>query len=82
VLDWFEEKGLHIYSISCGTSLVYNTMFPGHQKRKVQKLREVVETVSKGWTIPEDRRHFDVVVACEGDDEEDLDVPLVSIRFR
>lgn len=28
------------------------------------------------------RRHFDVVVACEDEEGEDLDVPLVSIRFR
>jgi ubiquitin-activating enzyme E1 len=87
VLDWFEDKGLHIYSISCGTSLVYNMMFPAHAKRLPQKMREVVETIAK-VTIPDDRRHFDVVVACEGDppedgsEAEDPDVPLVSIRFR
>ena len=28
------------------------------------------------------RNHFDVVVACEDDDGNDLDVPLVSIKFR
>ena len=28
------------------------------------------------------RSHFDVVVACEDEDGEDLDVPLVSIKFK
>lgn len=32
--------------------------------------------------IPADRAHFDIVVACEDEDGNDLDVPLVSIRFR
>jgi ubiquitin-activating enzyme E1 len=33
--------------------------------------------------IPADRRHFDIVVACEDEDDgEDVDVPLVSIQFR
>jgi hypothetical protein len=32
--------------------------------------------------LPGDRRHFDVVVACEDEDQEDLDVPLVSIQYK
>lgn len=27
-------------------------------------------------------KHFDVVVACEDEDGEDLDVPLLSIKYR
>lgn len=33
-------------------------------------------------TLSDDRRHFDVVVACEDEEQEDLDVPLVSIRYK
>jgi ubiquitin-activating enzyme E1 len=33
-------------------------------------------------TLPPGRRHFDVVAACEDEEGEDLDVPLVSIRFK
>lgn len=33
-------------------------------------------------TLTDDRRHFDVVVACEDEEGEDLDVPLVSIRYK
>jgi len=41
-----------------------------------------VGTVAK-VDIPDWRAHFDVVVACEEEDgDEDLDVPLVSIKFR
>ncbi len=28
------------------------------------------------------RNHFDVVVACEDENDDDMDVPLVSIKFR
>ncbi len=40
-----------------------------------------VTTVAK-QTIPPHRDHFDVVVACEDDEGNDLDVPLVSIKFK
>jgi ubiquitin-activating enzyme E1 len=32
--------------------------------------------------IPSYRRHIDVVVACEDDDDNDIDIPQVSIYFR
>ena len=38
--------------------------------------------VSPQVEIPEWRKHFDVVVACEDEEGEDLDVPLISIKFR
>jgi len=82
VIDWFSGKGLRAYSISCGQSLLYNDIFPKHKERLGKKMSELVVTVAK-QRLPESRRHFDVVVACEGeDDEEDLDVPLVSIRYK
>uniref|UniRef100_A0A1D1ZMI8 E1 ubiquitin-activating enzyme n=1 Tax=Auxenochlorella protothecoides TaxID=3075 RepID=A0A1D1ZMI8_AUXPR len=81
VLDWFREKGLEAYSISCGQSLLYNNLFPKHKERMGTRMSELVQTIAK-QTIPENRRHFDVVVACEDEEGEDLDVPLVSIRFR
>eukprot|EP00887_Chlorella_sp_A99_P004082 scaffold23.g4082.t1 len=73
VLEWFRAKGLEAYSISCGQSLLYNNIFPRHK-------------ASSSSTAPTPttarRTHFDVVVACEDDEGEDLDVPLVSIKFR
>lgn len=44
-------------------------------------MSELVRTVAK-MEVPPKRNHFDVVVACEDDEGEDLDVPLVSIKFR
>jgi hypothetical protein len=38
-------------------------------------------TVAK-QQLQDDRRHFDVVVACEDEEQEDLDVPLISIRYK
>ena len=81
VLDWFEAKGLEAYSISFGPSLLYNTMFPKHKDRLNTKLSELVQTVGK-TELPPSKKHFDVVVACEDDEGEDIDVPLLSIKFR
>jgi len=41
----------------------------------------LVRTVAK-LEVPEKRSHFDIVVACEDEEGEDIDVPLVSIKFR
>lgn len=81
VLDWFQAKELEAYSISYGPSLLYNTMFPKHKERLGAKLSAVVKAVAK-IDFPEARKHFDVVVACEDDDGNDIDVPLLSIQFR
>lgn len=81
VLEWFKERGLEAYSISCGQSLLYNSIFPKHKDRMGSKMSELVRTVAK-MEIPSWRDHFDVVVACEDEEGEDLDVPLVSIKFR
>jgi len=81
VLDWFTARKLTAYSISCGASLLYNNIFPKHKERLGKKMSELVGTVAK-QEIPAYRKHFDVVVACEDDEGEDLDVPLVSIEFR
>jgi ubiquitin-activating enzyme E1 len=81
VLDWFRAKGLEAYSISCGQSLLYNNIFPKHKERLDKRMSELVGSVAK-MEIPANRNHFDVVVACEDEEGEDLDVPLVSIKFR
>ena len=81
VLDWFTERELTAYSISCGQSLLYNNIFPKHKERLGKKMSELVSTVAK-VEIPDYRKHFDVVVACEDEEGEDIDVPLVSIKFR
>ena len=81
VLDWFGARALRAYSISCGQSLLYNNIFPKHKERLDKKMSDLVVSVAK-QEVPAWRRHFDVVVACEDDEGEDLDVPLVSIQFR
>ncbi|GLI63113.1 hypothetical protein VaNZ11_006018 [Volvox africanus] len=81
VLDWLKGKDLNAYSISCGPALLYNNIFPRHADRLNKKMSELVVTVAK-MELPSHRDHFDVVVACEDDAGEDLDVPLVSIKFK
>ncbi|VAH89914.1 unnamed protein product [Triticum turgidum subsp. durum] len=81
LLKWLSDKGLTAYSVSCGTSLLYNTMFPRHRDRLKRKMVDVAQEVAK-VDVPAYRKHFDVVVACEDDDGNDIDIPLISIYFR
>lgn len=82
LLQWLREKGLSAYSISCGTSLLYNSMFPKHRDRMDRKIVELVKEIAK-IEVPPYRRHVDVVVACEDEEDgSDVDIPLVSIYFR
>eukprot|EP00249_Psilotum_nudum_P024481 c29197_g1_i1 orf=472-3648(+) len=81
LLDWFQAKHLNAYSISCGQSLIYNQIFPKHKERLDRKVVDLARDIAK-LDIPPNRRHFDIVVACEDEDENDIDVPLVSIYFR
>jgi len=81
LLDWFEERKLTAYSVSCGQSLIYNNFFAKHKERLPKKLSDLVKEIAK-LDIPDKRRHFDIVVAVEDEEGEDIDIPLVSIRFR
>ncbi|KAI3921361.1 hypothetical protein MKW92_036435 [Papaver armeniacum] len=64
LLQWMEDKGLNAYSISCGTCLLYNSMFSKHRDRMDRTLE-----------IPPCRNHVDVVVACGDDEDNDVDIP-------
>lgn len=81
LLQWFSDKGLSAYSMSCGTCLLYNSMLARHKERLQRKVVDVAREVAK-VEVPEYRRHIDVVVACEDDDGNDIDIPLVSVYFR
>ena len=81
LLAWFQAKGLNAYSVSCGQSLLYNTIFPKHKDRLNTKVSELMATVAK-CVIPPNRKHFDIVVACEDEDDNDIDCPLISIVHR
>ncbi|CAN6467402.1 unnamed protein product [Victoria cruziana] len=81
LLQWFRAKGLTAYSISCGQSLLYNSIFPKHRERMDRKVVDLAREIAK-LEVPPYRHHFDIVVACEDDEENDIDIPLVSIYFR
>ncbi|PKI49888.1 hypothetical protein CRG98_029726 [Punica granatum] len=81
VLQWLEEKGLNAYSISCGSSLLYNSMFPSHKERMDGKVVDLAREVAK-VEVPPYRRHVDIVVACEDDEGNDIDIPQISVYFR
>ncbi|XP_054818564.1 ubiquitin-activating enzyme E1 1-like [Prosopis cineraria] len=81
LLEWLKEKGLNAYSISCGSCLLYNSMFPRHKDRMDKKIVDLAREVAK-VELPPYRCHLDVVVACEDDDDNDIDIPQISIYFR
>ncbi|XP_019188627.1 PREDICTED: ubiquitin-activating enzyme E1 1-like isoform X1 [Ipomoea nil] len=81
LIQWLADKGLNAYSISCGNSLLFNSMFPRHKERMNKKIVDLARDIAK-VELPPYRRHLDVVVACEDDEENDVDIPLVSVYFR
>ncbi|KAM7496414.1 hypothetical protein LguiA_020828 [Lonicera macranthoides] len=81
LLLWLKTKGLNAYSISCGSCLLFNSMFPRHKDRMSRKVVDLAREVAK-LELPPYRRHFDVVVACDDDEDNDVDIPQVSIYFR
>lgn len=80
LLQWLQNKGLNAYSISHGSCLLYNSMFPRHRERMDKKLVDLVIEVAKA-ELPSYRQHFDVVVACEDEEGNDIDIPQISIYF-
>jgi ubiquitin-activating enzyme E1 len=80
LLQWLKHKGLDAYSISHGSCLLYNSMFPRHRDRMDRKMVDLVREVAKA-ELPAYRHHFDVVVACEDDEGNDVDIPPVSVYF-
>ncbi|XP_008789165.1 ubiquitin-activating enzyme E1 1 isoform X2 [Phoenix dactylifera] len=81
LLRWLKDKGINAYSISCGSSLLYNSMFPRHRDRMDKKVVDVARDVAR-VEVPPYRRHLDIVAACENDEGADVDIPLISIYFR
>lgn len=81
LLQWLSEKGLNAYSISFGSCLLYNSMFPRHRDRMDRRIADLVRDVAK-VELPLYRNHVDVVVACEDEDDNDVDIPQLSIYFR
>ena len=45
-----------------------------------KKLVDVAKLVTKA-ELPAKRKHIDVVVACEDEDDNDVDIPQVSVYF-
>lgn len=80
LLGWLKGKGLNAYSISCGSSLLYNSMFSRHKDRMDTRVVDLARDVA-GVELPAYRRHVDVVVACEDDNGDDVDIPLVSVYY-
>ncbi|XP_022755548.1 ubiquitin-activating enzyme E1 1-like isoform X1 [Durio zibethinus] len=81
LIQWLKEKGLNAYSLSYGSCLLFNSMFPRHKERWDKKVVDVAREVAKA-ELPPYRSHLDVVVACEDDEDNDIDIPQISIYYR
>ena len=77
LLEWLRVKGLEGYSVTCGSTLVYNSMFPKHKERLNLKVVDAAKV-----EVPTLRNYLDLVVACEDEDGEDVDIPLITIPIR
>ncbi|MBA0785151.1 hypothetical protein Gotri_025544 [Gossypium trilobum] len=80
LIQWLKDKGLNAYSISYGSCLLYNSMFLRHRERMDKKMVDLALEVAKAELGP-NRKHLDVVVACEDDEDNDIDIPQISIYF-
>jgi hypothetical protein len=47
VLDWFQAKGLKAYSVSFGSYILYNSIFPKHKERLHRPVSELVMSLVK-----------------------------------
>ncbi|PWA52419.1 ubiquitin-activating enzyme 1 [Artemisia annua] len=77
LIKWLADKGLDAYSISCGRCLLFNNMFPRYKERMYKKVVDLARDVAK-MEIMSNRRHLDLLVACEDEEENDIDIPRVN----
>ncbi|MBA0796921.1 hypothetical protein Gohar_007651, partial [Gossypium harknessii] len=80
LIQWLKDKGLNAYSISYGSCLLFNNMFPRHKERLDKKVVDVAREIAKE-DLPPYRSHLDVVVACEDDEDNDINIPQISVYY-
>lgn len=81
LLRWLKEhKGLNAVYISFGKCMLC-WLYPESNHRLDKKIVDLVRDVAK-VELPSYKRHFDVVVFCEDDEENDVEIPRVSVFFK
>ncbi|PKA67105.1 Ubiquitin-activating enzyme E1 1 [Apostasia shenzhenica] len=81
LLIWLYRRGLNPYRISCGTSLLYNSMFTVHKYRMEKKIVDLAREVAM-VELPPYKCYLDLVVTCEDDGDTDINIPLITVYFR
>ncbi|KAG5550650.1 hypothetical protein RHGRI_015561 [Rhododendron griersonianum] len=81
LLLWLKSKGLSASSISYCSCFLYNSMIPSQKDQLGRKMVDLVREVAKA-ELPPYRRHFDIMVSCEDDEDNDVDIPQISVYFR
>ncbi|KKA27557.1 hypothetical protein TD95_002401 [Thielaviopsis punctulata] len=81
LLDHFEAKGLTISMLSSGVSLLYAAFQPPSKtaEKLTMKLTELVEKVSKK-EIPSHQKDVIFEVVAEDVNEEDVEVPFITVH--
>eukprot|EP00958_Prasinococcus_capsulatus_P020743 scaffold2750_cov380-Prasinococcus_capsulatus_cf.AAC.4 len=76
------EYGLEIQMVSHGKSILFMDIFPKAKRdERLQKtIPELVTSIGKVQLAPEEMYVY-LSVACVGDEDEDVDVPIVRVKL-
>nr|GEW63324.1 ubiquitin-activating enzyme E1 1-like isoform X2 [Tanacetum cinerariifolium] len=78
LIKWLADKGPDDYSISCGSCLLFNSMFSRHNEQMHKNEVDLARDVAK-MEILSYLHHLDLMVACEDEEENDIDISQVEI---
>lgn len=82
LMAWFRDKhNLEVSVVSLGDALLYASFMPAHKSRLGTRMSELFTSVCKGVITPT-MRQLIVVVGCEDENGDEVDVPVTYIRFR
>lgn len=84
LFDFFRNKhSLEVTSVSCGTTLVYNPLFPSHKNRLNTKVSEFVRTSVASYELKDTDNSLYIVVLTEDEEGNDVEIPdPVILKFK
>jgi len=69
--------------VSCGTTLVYNPLFPSHKNRLNTKVSEFVRTSVASYELKDTDNSLYIVVLTEDEEGNDVEIPdPVILKFK
>nr|XP_043607335.1 ubiquitin-activating enzyme E1 1-like isoform X2 [Erigeron canadensis] len=80
LIKWLAEKGLYAHTFFLRSCLLYTDIMPNHKDRMDRKVVDLARDVCK-MGIPPCRRHLDLIAVCQDEDENDIDIPCLSVNL-